>query len=148
SRGRRTGRLGAAVERRAGDADRVRALGLPPLHGHLRFDLVDLLERHRTVVRLGRDAALEERRAQALDFGRIALARADLAQHVELALAHEVVAPLALDHLLERGLAVFAFPVRLARVQIGPARGRVANELHHLREETAAGIVLGHGSWG
>ena len=122
----------------------VRALGLPPLHRHLGLDLVDLLERHGPVVRLGRQAALEERRTHALGALARTFAAADLAQHVEFALAHEVVAPLALDHLLERGLAVLALAVGRARVQVRPARGRVAHELHHLGQEAAVGIVLGH----
>ena len=55
---------------------------------------------------------------------------AHLAQHVELALAHEVVAPLALDHRLELALGVARSRARRpGAIEVGPVRGRVGHEL-------------------
>ena len=69
---------------------------------------------------------------------------ADAAQRIELALAHEVVAALALDHRLElRAGVVVLTGVGFAAVQICPVGGRVEREAHHLAEEPAFRGVLG-----
>jgi hypothetical protein len=62
------------------------------------------------------------------------LAAAHLAQHVELALAHEVVAPLALDHLLEHLLGVRALAVGVG-LGFAPGRGGVLDEPHHAGQQ-------------
>jgi hypothetical protein len=68
-------------------------------------------------------------------FGRQALA-AHLAQHVELALADEVVAPLALDHRLQLGLGELGLArLVLRRADLGPFRGRIGHELDDLAKE-------------
>ena len=73
--------------------------------------------------------------------GRQAFA-AHAAQHVEFALAHEVVAPLALDHRLELGLLELQLArIVLARIELRPVGGRVGDEPDHLAEEA---LVLGH----
>jgi ribulose-phosphate 3-epimerase len=91
------------------------------------------------VVELGRAAECREL------FGAQALAP-HLAQHVELALAHEVVTPLALDHRLELGLLELEFAaVLLSRAEIGPIGGGVRDEPHHLPEEALTLLFgLGH----
>ena len=79
---------------------------------HLLLDRVDLvLDRHvggRTVgVRAGIRVEVGRGVERHRGIGAQAFA-ADLAQHVELALAHEIVAPLALDHGLDFRLGVLA----------------------------------------
>jgi len=114
------------------------------LHRHLGFDLVDFFERRRTIVRFGRQAALKERWPETSAFTPRRFTAADFPQHVELSFAHEVVAPLALNHFLERGLAVITLPICDARIKIRPTGGRMTHKLHHLGQEAAVEVVLGH----
>jgi hypothetical protein len=72
---------------------------------------------------------------------------AQLAQLVELPAAHEVVLPLALDHLLERLLAVAVVGLRVLLVEVCPVGGWIADELGHLGQQTGVVVVFGgHGS--
>ena len=108
---------------------------------HLLLDLVDLgldagvLARRRFGgARLGVvDARGAAERGELL--AREAFA-AHLAQHVEFALADEVVAALALDHRLELALGVIAFArLVVLGVEVGPLRRRIGHELDHLAKE-------------
>ncbi|MNV72613.1 hypothetical protein D3C71_1657160 [compost metagenome] len=68
------------------------------------------------------------------------LALAQLAQHVELAAAHEVVALAPLDHFLQHLAAVGLLGQRRVggwRVQLRPVFQGISNELGHLREKAA-----------
>jgi hypothetical protein len=130
------------------------AAGVAAFADHLLLDLVDLgldagVHAYRGAVgdaHLGVvDARRVAQRRQLL--GRQTLA-AHLAQHVELALANEIVAPLALDHRLELGLLEVEFAaVVLARIQVGPIGGRIGHEAHDLAEEALVlGLLFGHDS--
>ena len=104
----------------------------------LGFNLVDLLERHGALVGRGH-AALEERRPVACVFSAMALqhfALAQLAQLIELAAAHKVIAALALNHLLELLFAEAFFTLRVHIRQVGPVGGGVAHKLDHLGQQT------------
>ena len=71
---------------------------------------------------------------------------AHLAQHVELALANEVVATFALDHGLELGLfEIELAALVLARIQLGPLGRRVGDKAHNLAEKTFVLFRVGHG---
>ena len=147
-------RFGAGLE----EAGRVLTLHLrgdETLAHHLLLDLVDL----------GLDAGFIA--AGALDLadaaqfvdagGRVAAQRgqlfrrqalaADLAQHVELALAHEIVAPLALHHRPQLGLGGIGLGIVLAGVDLRPVGRRIGDEARHLAEEALAffGAVFGVG---
>ncbi len=110
-------------------------LGFPPLHGHLRFDFVDFLERNCAIVRFGRHAALKKRGSGTRVLPRHGFPLAHFAQHVELALAYKVVTPLALDHFLEQLLAQGLFLTLFLGVQIRPVRRWIADELHNLGKQ-------------
>jgi hypothetical protein len=69
------------------------------------------------------------------------LAAAHLAQHVELALAHEVVAPLALDHLLEHLLGVRALAIGVG-LAFAPAGAGALDEPDHPRQQAPGCRVL------
>jgi hypothetical protein len=80
---------------------------------------------------------VEPRRAEGGDLLAREAFPAHLAQHVELALADEVVAALALDHRLELALGVVAFAGVLdGRIELGPVRGGIGHELDDLAKET------------
>ena len=111
---------------------------------HLRFDLVDLLERAGAVVGPRGHGTLKERRPGAGVVPGQGFGALQLAQHVELALANEVVAPLALDHLLEHLPGVAALGRVGRRVRVAPGGARVADELDDLGEQ-AATFTLGIG---
>ncbi len=151
---RRVGGIGGAEGRRFGGRHAGRRTGghrllaLPPLLGHLRLDLVDLLERDGPVVRRSH-AGMEERGPGGLVVRPLAvegLALAQLAQLIELAAPHEIVAALALDHFLEHLLAVLAFALLVDGVELIPVDGGIAYEAHHLGQQAAGGIFLAHGS--
>jgi len=114
---------------------------LPPVGGHLGLDGVDFLDRLLAAIAFGRHAALEEGGPRHHLLGVLLLALAYGTQHVELALAHEVVAALAFDGGLER-LLVGQLPGS-GQATFSPGRGRAAHHLHHLGEK-AAGRFLGH----
>jgi hypothetical protein len=118
-------------------------LGLPPLHRHLRFDFVDLLHRLRALVRFGRQAALKKGRSGRRSLGTGHFAAPQLAQHLEFALSHKIVALLAFDQFLEHLATVAAIAHRLRLVEIGPIRRRIANESNDFRQQSPR-IVFGH----
>ena len=149
-----SGPLGGRRRRPAGDGWRAAALlagELGRIAHHLHLDLVDLGldprigpradavlgQSHLGVIDLGRPA----QRGQLL--GRQAIA-AQPAQGVELALAHKIVAPFALDHGLELDALDFQVVIS-AGVHLGPVGGRVGDKAHHLAEEALAVLGVGHG---
>ena len=146
-RGRGVGRRPAGHVDRHRLGRRVVELGAAALRAgvvvadHLLLDLVDLrLDARILAGRRFRSAGLgvvEARGAEGGDLlARQALA-ADLAQHVELALADEIVAALPLDHRLQLALGVVAFASVLdGRIELGPVRGRIGHELDDLAKET------------
>mmetsp|Transcript_5838 Transcript_5838/g.22817 ORF Transcript_5838/g.22817 Transcript_5838/m.22817 type:complete len:679 (-) Transcript_5838:6880-8916(-) len=154
--GREGGRAGAGLE----EAGLLIGHGLrrcKALAHHLLLDLVDLGLHAEIDLRVGFADALilaqaRGRRGQGRQLlGRQALT-ADPAQHVELALAHEIIAALALDHRAQLGLGEVALRVVLTRVDLGPVRRRVRDKARHLAEETVAflgvcGLGVGHGRW-
>ena len=121
--------------------------GVAAVADHLLLDLVDL----RLDAAVGLGAAVLQTGLGVVDARRAAecrelLARqafaAHLAQHVEFALAHEIVAPLALDHGLEFTLGEVALARLIGgRTEFGPFRARIGHELDDLAEE--AGRVFG-----
>jgi len=129
------------LRRRVVELGRARSRVRVAVTDHLLLDLVDL-GLHAGILARGR---LGGARLRVVDPRRAAergelLAReplaAHLAQHVEFALADEIVAALALDHRLELALGVIV----LARfvvlgVEVGPLRGRICHELDHLAKE-------------
>ena len=113
---------------------------------HLLLNLVDLgfdtVGPRLVVGQPGFGVVQPRRGAQGRQLLRRQTLAAHAAQHVELALAHKVVAPFALDHGPELGLLQLKFfGVFLARREVGPVGGRVRDEPHHFPEET---LVLGH----
>ena len=121
----------------------------PPLARHLLLDLVDLADRHGTVVGR-RDAAVEHRSARRkLGDALLAaqgVALAQLAQLVKLAAAHKVVAPFALQHVLEHLLAVLALALGFRGLKLAPVHLRVAHKPHHPGQQSTGrrGVVLAH----
>ena len=118
-------------------------LALPPLLGHLRFDLVNFLERDGATIRVGGDTGLEERGTCCRSNG-TGVAVAQFAQLIELALADKVVLPLALNHGLEGLLVVTAVVWLINLIQLRPILGRVANKHRHLAQQAGAIFVSGH----
>ena len=137
--GRRRGPDAASAAGFGRRVEEVRTAACPSgedvLADHLLLDLVDLgldaaLGRALALSDCARFGVVEPRRTAQRGqlLGRQPFA-AHLAQHVELALAHEIVAPLALDHRLQLGLLeVELARVVLPRAQVGPVRGRVGHE--------------------
>ena len=127
-------------------------LGLPPLHRRLRFDFVDFFKRLRPLVRLGRQAALEQGRALGRRLGTGQLTPTQLAQHFELAFAHKVTATLALNQLFEHQLAVTALLVRISPIQIRPVGYRIAHEPDNLGQQATVVFfchaLVSHFKWG
>jgi hypothetical protein len=154
-RARSRAQAAGSAGRRSTPAGGLRRVVRSPLVAHhLLLDLVDLgldaarcgrgcrrRQAHFGVVQARRTA---QRRQL---FGRQAFA-AHLAQHVEFALAHEVVAPLALDHGLELGLLELQLArVFLARVQLVQSVAGLATKRTTLRKKLSflghVGMVLG-----
>ncbi|WP_245643614.1 hypothetical protein [Roseateles chitosanitabidus] len=148
-------RHGEVHRTRAGleEAGRVLALHLRGGEGlahHLLLDLVDLgldagfvaagaLDLADAAQFIDARGGMAAQRRQLL--GRQALAP-DLAQHVELALAHEVVAALALDHRPQLGLGRVRFRIVLAGVDLRPVGRRIGDEARHLAEEALAVLAV------
>ena len=125
-------------------ADRFNRFALPPLLGHLGFNFINLLERDRALAAVGGDAALEKRGTPRRINTGTRITAAQLAQLIKLPPTHKIILPLALDHLLERLLAVPAFRFRLLTVQICPTRHGVADELGHFGQQTGMVVLRGH----
>ena len=124
----------------------------PPLLRHLRFDLINLLDRVRALSVLTAVHGLHEGRTTnrsglslpGARLGRLRQLRlAQLAQSVELTFAHKVVLALALQHFLERLLAVLAlFAVLAQMIQLRPIDRRVAHKTHHLGQQATRFILF------
>jgi hypothetical protein len=112
-------------------------LALPPLLGHLGFNLINFLQSHGPTIRIGQQAGLK--------YGWPAQTRhggdtptTQLAQLVKLALANEVVLPLALNHGFEALLVVASVLLNLRTIQFGPILCRIAHEQCHLGQQSGS----------